>query len=153
MADSDSDSDSPIYIVGYGTFIPNQTYLQSSEVKVCIVRNFRRIWRGDTIFPFILEDPTSPGFHALVFSISRSRVEKLDIYEGVDKGFFSRDEIEVEMLNGEKMKAHIYVPTAQTIAEQNLKLEDDLNDRWMEEIRKNGEIVKLFPELMQKCKK
>lgn len=145
-------NDSPIYIVGYGTFIPNKTYLKSTDVKVCIVRNYRRIWMGDTIFPFILKDPQNFGFYALVFSLSPSHVAKLDVYEGVETGLFTREKISVELLDGTAQEAYIYVPTIQTIKERNLKIEDDLEDCWLEEIQKNKEIVKLFPQLVQKWK-
>ncbi len=141
---------SPVYIVGYGTFIPNQTVLKSKDVQVCKIRNFRRIWTGETVFPFVLKDSAFPGFYGLVFQVSPSRLEKLDLYEGVDQGMFTRDSIEVELLSGENLKACTYVPTPKTIAEYNLSFASDPDDRWMEEIRKNSEVCSHFPQLIQK---
>ncbi|MHA1617968.1 MAG: gamma-glutamylcyclotransferase family protein [Promethearchaeota archaeon] len=148
---NDSTNDTaPIFIVGYGTFIPNQEVLKSSNIQVCKIHHFRRIWTGETIFPFVLKDPTFQGFYGLVFQVSRNRLAKLDFYEGVDQGMFTRDSIEVELLSGELLSASIYVPTSKTISEYNLSYASDPEDLWMEEIRKNEEICALFPQLIQK---
>lgn len=141
------------YVIGYGTFIPNKTFLKSTDVRVIIVRHYRRIWTRETIFPFVLEDSSFPGFHALMFSVSQSRLAKMDIYEGVDTGLFLRKEILVEDLQGTKFQAYIYVPSSNTIEEYQLTMQSDPEDEWQKEIAKNAQIVETFPELIQKVSK
>ncbi|TFH28551.1 MAG: gamma-glutamylcyclotransferase [Promethearchaeota archaeon] len=118
----------PVNIIGYGTFISNQTILKSTDVQVCKILNFRRVWTGETVFPFVLKDSTFSGFYGLVFQVSPARLDKLDMYEGVDQGMFTRDSIEVELLSGEILEACIYVPTPKTITEFNLSSTSDPDD-------------------------
>ena len=139
-----------VFMVGYGTFITNETYLNSKDVKVCIVPKHRRMWLKTTIFPFILPDPTFSGIHALIFSINKGQLKNLDIYEGVEAGLYSREEISVEDLKGNNLEAYIYIPTEKCIAEYELSLDKDPTDCWMEEIRKNSNIYEKYPQLIKK---
>jgi len=143
-----ADQPSQIYIIGYGTFIPNKMFLKS-DVCVCMIQHYRRVWTGETVFPFVLEDPES-RFYGIVFPVSQTRLEKLDFYEGVTDGLFLREVVEVLLDNGEKISAHMYVPSQKTIEEFHLTLESDTEDRWMEEIRKNQEVCSMFPQLLEK---
>lgn len=143
-----SKQDPKIYLVGYGTFIPNKMFLES-DVHICVINHYRRIWTGETVFPFVLEDPNA-RFYGIVFSVSQSRLEKLDLYEGVDNGLFLRKAVEVQLNNGQSLPVFMYVPSQQTIDEFHLTLESDIEDRWMEQIRKNQEVCAMFPQLLEK---
>ena len=143
-----SKQDPKIYLVGYGTFIPNKMFLES-DVHVCVIKHYRRIWTGETVFPFVLEDPNA-RFYGIVFSVSQTRLEKLDLYEGVDNGLFLRKAVEVQLPNGQALPVFMYVPSQQTIDEFHLTLESDIEDRWMEQIRKNQEVCAMFPQLLEK---
>ena len=129
-----------IYIIGYGSFITNNILENASTVEVCRLPKYRRLWLKTTIFPFILHDKNYPGIHALCYSIRKDRLDKMDKYEGVDAGLYTRESIEVEGLSGKKYCASIYIPTPKCIQEYNLSLDKDPNDSWLEEIRKNQDI-------------
>ena len=85
-----------------------------------------------------------------MFSVSQTRLEKLDLYEGVDNGLFLRKAVEVQLHNGQALPVFMYVPSQQTIDEFHLTLESDTEDRWMEQIRKNQEVCTMFPQLLEK---
>ena len=144
---STEQQDPKIYLVGYGTFIPNKMF--QSDVHVCIIKHYRRVWTGETVYPFVLEDPNA-RFYGIVFSVSQTRLEKLDLYEGVDNGLFLRKAVEVRLNNGQALPVFMYVPSQRTIDEFHLTLESDTEDRWMEQIRKNQEVCAMFPQLLEK---
>ena len=142
-----SNQDPKIFLVGYGTFIPNKMF--ESDVHVCVIKNYRRVWTGETVFPFVLEDPNA-RFYGIVFSVTQTRLEKLDLYEGVDNGLFLRKAVEVQLNNGQSLPVFMYVPSQHTIDEFHLTLESDTEDRWMEQIQKNQEVCARFPQLLEK---
>ena len=133
-------------VVGYGTFITRGYWKDKSNVEVCKVIGFRRIFPQGNWFPYVLPDPDS-SFWALKFDVSRKELIQLDYYEGVPSGLYKRTKTMIKLKNGTKKEAFIYVPTDQTIERENLNLAIDKNDRWKQEIRKYPEIVEKFPEL------
>ncbi len=145
--------DSRVLMVGYGTFITNETYKNSKDVKVCVVRGYRRLWLKSTFYPFVLPDPNYAGIHGLVFSISKDQLKNLDIYEGVEAGLYSREMLTVQTLDGSTTDAYIYIPTQKCINEFGLSLRKDPEDCWIEEIKKNPKIFERFPKLIQKVSK
>jgi hypothetical protein len=135
-----------ISIVGYGTFITRNLWFDKTNVEVCLVKNFTRIYPKGNWFPYALR--SNGSFKALKFDVSNQELETLDLIEGVKEGLFERITAEIYLKNNIKSSAFIYIPTNNTIASQNLSLELDKTDRWMEEILKNTEVVNKFPELV-----
>lgn len=140
-------------IVGYGTFITNKMFKLSNDVKVCFVSGFRRIYISSAHFPFALRDPSNSGFYALLFRVKHGEFSRLDDYEGVSAGLFSRDQITI-LVKGEKndyskQKAFIYLPTERTIAEYNLSVDLDKEDKWLKKIRAISEVCEKYPELFE----
>lgn len=135
-------------MIGYGTFITNQTYSEAKQVFVCKLRNYRRLWFGTTIYPFIIPDKEFAGLHALCFTLDKERLPSLDKYEGVEAGLYTREEIEVELESGDFCQAFIYIPTQKCINEYELTSTKDPNDSWMNEIKKTPEIGDKFPKLL-----
>ena len=149
MGSTTNSESTKVFMVGYGTFITNKTYSEAQSIFLCKLKNYHRIWLKTTIYPFILPDPNYPGIHAICFTINKDQLPALDKYEGVEAGLYTRELIEVELLEGDFCKAFIYIPTKKCIDEFGLNFEKDPNDEWMEEIRKNPEIKKKFPQLLQ----
>ena len=71
----------------------------------------------------------------------------MDIYEGVEAGLYTREKIEVEVLSGKIYEAYIYIPTEKCIDEYDLSLDKDLDDQWLEEIKKNKDVCNKFSYL------
>ncbi len=134
-------------IVGYGTFITRGYWKNKSNVKICKVTGFRRILPKGNWFPFVLPDENS-SFWALKFDVNEEELNQLDYYEGVAAGLYKRIKIDIQLKNGIKKEAFIYVPTQKTIQQQNLLLEMDKIDKWKEEIRKDSNLLRKFPELL-----
>ncbi len=137
-----------MFMIGYGSFLTNQTYFQAKTVFVCRLKGYRRLWMGNTIFPFILPDPSFSGIHALCFSLAKDRLTALDKYEGVSAGLYTREEIIVELLNGDTCVAYIYIPTQKCIQEYGLTVNNDPEDSWLGEIRKIHAVGLKYPELL-----
>ena len=97
------------YIIGYGSFITSNILDKASTVEVCKLPQYRRLWLQTTIFPFILHEESYPGIHAMCYTISKDRLGKMDKYEGVDAGLYTRENIEVEGLSGKHYQAFIYI--------------------------------------------
>jgi gamma-glutamylcyclotransferase (GGCT)/AIG2-like uncharacterized protein YtfP len=135
-----------ISIIGYGTFITRNLWEDKKNVEVCTVKNFTRIYPKNSWFPYALRSKGS--FKALKFDVSEQELETFDHIEGVVGGLFKRVKTEIYLKNDRISSAFIYVPTDKTIESQNLSLELDKTDRWIEEIKKCHEIVKRFPELI-----
>ena len=146
MNANNSPSSNLISIVGYGTFITRNLWIDKANVEVCIVRNFTRIFPKGNWFPYALR--SSGSFKALKFDIDKQELETLDIIEGVKAGLFKRVKATIYLKKNKKSSAIIYIPTDKTIESQNLSLELDKIDRWKEEIKKYPEIVSKFPELI-----
>ena len=138
-----------VYIIGYGSFITNNILGYASTVEVCKLPKYRRLWLKTTIFPFIIHEENYPGIHALCYSIRKDRLDKMDKYEGVDVGLYTREQIKVEGLSGREYQAFIYIPTEKCIKEYNLSLKKDPNDSCLEEIRKNQENCEKYPQLLR----
>jgi gamma-glutamylcyclotransferase (GGCT)/AIG2-like uncharacterized protein YtfP len=138
-----------VYLIGYGSFITNKILDKASTIEVCKLPKYRRLWLKTTIFPFVLYEENYPGIHALCYSINKDRLGKMDKYEGVDAGLYTRENITVDGLSGKKYQAFIYIPTEKCIQEYNLSLDKDPNDSWLEEIRKNQDICKKYPQLLK----
>ena len=134
-------------IVGYGTFITRGYWKDKSNVEVCKVIGFRRILSEGNWFPYVLPDKNS-SFWALKFDVSENELKKLDYYEGVPAGLYKRIKIDIQLKNGTKHEAFIYVPTEKTIQQQDLSLKMDKKDKWREEIRNHPNILQKFPELL-----
>ncbi|MHA1294760.1 MAG: gamma-glutamylcyclotransferase family protein [Promethearchaeota archaeon] len=136
-----------ISIVGYGTFITHYHWKGKRNVEVCLVKDYIRIFPQGNWFPYVLPCKGS-SFWALKFDVNESQLKDLDFYEGVTSGLFKKTEIEIILKNNDKRKAFIYIPTEKTIQSQKLTSNLDKKDRWKEEIKKNPDIVKKFPELI-----
>lgn len=137
-----------VFMIGYGTFITNQTYIDAKSVYVCKLKNYHRLWLKTTIYPFVLPDPDYKGIHALCFTVEKERLPSLDKYEGVEAGLYKRKQIDVELLNGDTCEGFIYIPTQKCIDEFHLSFDKDPHDAWLEEIRKMPEIAQKYPELL-----
>ncbi|NVM44041.1 MAG: gamma-glutamylcyclotransferase [Candidatus Lokiarchaeota archaeon] len=135
-----------IPIVGYGTFITRNLWVDKANVEVCLVKNFTRIYPKGNWFPYALR--SNGSFKALKFNVNKQELETLDLIEGVNEGLFERVNTEIYLKNSRKSSAFIYIPTNNTIASQNLTLEIDKTDRWIEEILKNSKVIHEFPELV-----
>jgi gamma-glutamylcyclotransferase (GGCT)/AIG2-like uncharacterized protein YtfP len=134
-------------IVGYGTFITRGLWKDKKNVEVCLVPDFIRIFPEGHWFPFGLPFK-GKSFWALKFEVNDQELKQLDYYEGVDSGLFKRIDTEIILKNNTKSSALIYIPTEKTIDTLHLTPELDSEDRWKNEIRKNSEVVKKFPELL-----
>ncbi len=134
-------------IVGYGTFITKGYWKNKENIEVCKVSGYRRIYPENSWFPYVLKDKES-SFWALKFDVSGDDLYQLDVYEGVFSGLYKRILIEVNIKNYVLKKAYIYIPTKETVKKEKLSLEMDYTDKWKNEIKKNTEIIKLFPELL-----
>ena len=117
----------------------------TSDVEVCTVNNFTRIYPKGSWFPYALKSAGS--FKALKFAIPKEEIKLLDEIEGVDSGLFKRVMVDILLKNNRSSSAFMYVPTEETIVSQKLTLESDKIDRWKEEIKKIPEIVRNFPDL------
>ncbi|MFX0070961.1 MAG: gamma-glutamylcyclotransferase family protein [Candidatus Hermodarchaeota archaeon] len=135
-----------ISIVGYGTFITHRHWKNKSNVEICTVINYVRIFPKGNWFPYVLP-LKGASFKALKFDVNEQELEALDQYEGVYAGLYRRVQTEVFLNENRKRKAFIYVPTENTIKTQNLSIEIDRNDRWKEEMYKYPELREKFPEL------
>jgi len=135
-----------IPIIGYGTFITRNIWKNKLNVEVCTVLNYSRILQKRNWFPYALKSKRS--FKALKFDVDHKELEYLDYIEGVAQNLFKREKAEILLKNNVKSYAFIYVPTDLTIKSQKLSLEIDYNDTWKEEIKKNEEVVRKFPELL-----
>lgn len=135
--------------MGYGTFITRNHWRNKSNVKVCKVRNFRRILPKGNWFPYVLSQEGS-SFWALKFDVSDNQLQRLDNYEGISEGLYRRVEIKVLLLDQSEEKAFIYVPTKTTIQKYGLSLEMDVNDNWIDEIKKHPDVVEKFPKLVER---
>jgi hypothetical protein len=134
-------------IVGYGTFITRNLWIDKANVEVCLVRNFTRIYPKDNWFPYALR--SNGSFKALKFDVSEQELKTLDLIEGVNEGLFERVPTEICLMDNTKAIAFIYIPTNKTIKTQNLSLELDKSDRWIEEILKNFDVINKFPDLLK----
>jgi gamma-glutamylcyclotransferase (GGCT)/AIG2-like uncharacterized protein YtfP len=133
-------------IVGYGTFITDGFWKKKSNVEVCTIQNYIRLFPKGSSFPYVLFSE-GLSFKALKFDVKEQELKELDKYEGVGKDLFKRIETEI-LLKGKKVaKAFIYVPTETTIIKQKLKPELDKEDLWKKEIEKCAELRKIFPDL------
>jgi gamma-glutamylcyclotransferase (GGCT)/AIG2-like uncharacterized protein YtfP len=137
-----------ISVVGYGTFITKGYWKNKSNVMVCRVIGFKRIFPKGNWFPYVLPDPDS-SFWALKFDVNQEELRKLDYYEGVPSGLYKRVKTVIELKDGSKIQALIYVPTESTIKREDLALDMDKSDRWKQEIAKHLEIIEEFPELVK----
>ena len=146
MSANNSISSNLISIVGYGTFITRNLWNDKTNVEVCRVENFTRIYPKGNWFPYALK--SNGSFKALKFDVNKQELETLDLIEGVKEGLFERTTTEIYLKNNVKSSAFIYIPTNITIISQNLSLELDKTDRWIEEILKNPEVINKFPELV-----
>ncbi|TXT58779.1 MAG: hypothetical protein BAJALOKI1v1_1550008 [Promethearchaeota archaeon] len=133
-------------VVGYGTFITRGYWKDKSNVRVCKVIGFRRVFPEGNWFPYVLPDKES-SFWALKFDVNLEELRELDIYEGVPAGLYKRIKTIIQVKDGIEEKAFIYVPTEKTITQQQLTIDMDKTDRWKEEIKKHHEIVDKFPKL------
>jgi len=134
-------------VVGYGTFITKGYWKNKSNVEVCKVIGFRRVFPKGNWFPYVLPDPDS-SFWALKFDVTKENLRELDYYEGVPSGLYKRTKTVIELKDGTKQQAFIYVPTESTIKRENLTLDVDKKDKWKFEIKKHPEIVEKFPKLV-----
>jgi gamma-glutamylcyclotransferase (GGCT)/AIG2-like uncharacterized protein YtfP len=134
-------------VVGYGTFITKHHWQDKSNVEVCKVKNYKRIFPPGCWFPYVLPCKES-SFWALKFDVNEHELNNLDYYEGVSSNLFKRVKIQINLKDHREIKAFIYIPTEQTIASEKLTLEIDENDRWKEEIKKFPNIIKKFPQLL-----
>ncbi len=146
MNANNSPSFNLISIVGYGTFITRNLWIDKTNVEICLVKNFTRIYPKGNWFPYALS--SNGSFKALKFDVDKQELETLDLIEGVSEGLFERVTTEIYLKNNTKSSAFIYIPTNNTIISQNLTLELDKKDRWKEEILKNSEVINKFPELV-----
>ena len=136
------------FLIGYGSFITNKSFIESHTIFLCKIKGYRRLWFKTTVFPFILPDPSFSGIHALCFTIEEEQIKNLDKYEGVDAGLYSREKILVEFIDGNQCYAYIYIPTNKCIQEYDLTFNNDPDDVWMDEIKKFPEVCKKYPELL-----
>ncbi|TXT60479.1 MAG: hypothetical protein BAJALOKI2v1_100025 [Promethearchaeota archaeon] len=137
-----------VSVVGYGTFITRSLWKNKKNVQVCKVMGYKRIFPEGNWFPYVLPSETS-SFWALKFDVNEEELKQLDYYEGVHADLYKREKTQVELKNGELIKAFIYVPTEKTIESQDLSEDMDNIDRWQEEIKAHPEIVEKFPELVE----
>ncbi|TFG09216.1 MAG: gamma-glutamylcyclotransferase [Promethearchaeota archaeon] len=135
-----------VSVIGYGTFITHGHWKNKSNVRVCTVKNYIRIFPKGNWFPYVLPSEGA-SFKALIFEVNKQELEALDRYEGVHAGLYKRVETDVFLKNDEKKRAYIYVPTEKTINSQDLSVDLDKNDRWKEEMYRYAEIRDKFPEL------
>ncbi|MHA1804187.1 MAG: gamma-glutamylcyclotransferase family protein [Promethearchaeota archaeon] len=147
MNSVDNDNDDLVSVVGYGTFLTKGLWKNKKNVEPCLVKDHVRILPEGNWYPFVLEKKGA-SFWALKFSISKEELKQLDYYEGVDAGLYKRVLITVILKNGKKASAYIYVPTEKTIKTWGLDPLIDPHDQWKEELKKNPELIKEFPELI-----
>ncbi|MFO8018473.1 MAG: gamma-glutamylcyclotransferase family protein [Promethearchaeia archaeon] len=138
-------------VVGYGTFITELYYdcYERIPIKPCKVLDYVRILPKGHPFPYVLPKQ-GDAFWALLFSVTKIQLDKLDFYEGVDVGIYRRERTQVKLKTQKLIKAFIYVPTEKTIQEEDLSYETDKEDRWQDEIKNHPKIVKNFPELVKR---
>jgi hypothetical protein len=136
-----------ISIVGYGTFITRNLWIDKANVEVCLVKNYTRIYPKDNWFPYALR--SNGSFKALKFDVNEQELKTLDLIEGVSEGLFERVPTEIYLMDNTKAIAFIYIPTNKTIKSQSLSLGLDKSDRWMEEILKNSDVLNKFPDLLK----
>lgn len=146
MIDKKSSGSNLVSIIGYGTFITRNLWMDKLNVEVGLVKNFTRVFPKNSWFPYALCSKNS--FWALKFDVNQQELELLDSIEGVFDDLFERIITEVYLKNNRILSAYIYIPTKKTIASQKLSLELDKTDRWKEEIKNYPEIVEKFPELV-----
>ncbi|NHJ19824.1 MAG: gamma-glutamylcyclotransferase [Candidatus Lokiarchaeota archaeon] len=146
MKASNSMSLNLIPIVGYGTFITKNLWIDKANIEVCLVKNFTRIYPKGSWFPYALR--SNGSFKALKFDVNKQELRTLDLIEGVNEGLFERVSTEIFLKNNVKSSAFIYIPTPNTIRSENLSLELDTTDRWLKEIQKSPKALKRFPELI-----
>ncbi|MHA1688673.1 MAG: gamma-glutamylcyclotransferase family protein [Promethearchaeota archaeon] len=142
-----NDDEELISVIGYGTFLTKGLWKNKKNVEPCLVKDHVRILPEGKWYPFVLEKK-GESFWALKFSVSKEELKQLDYYEGVDAGLYKRVLITVTLKNGKKTSAYIYVPTETTIKRCGLDPSIDKQDRWKEELKKNPELIKEFPELI-----
>ena len=145
MKDNNTSDSNLRAIIGYGTFITRGLWKNKTNVEVCTVNNFTRIYPKGSWFPYALKSAGS--FKALKFAVSKEEIKLLDEIEGVDSGLFKRVMVDILLKNNQSSSAFMYIPTEETIVSQKLTLESDKIDRWKEEIKKIPEIVRNFPDL------
>lgn len=136
-------------VIGYGTFITLRKYEGAERVEPAFVEGFRRVFPPGHWYPFVIPDPTSPGFWGLKFEVTLARLYQLDIYEGVDQGLYYRRKVPARLRAGETIFGYVYVATKRTIRAHHLAPEIDPDDAWRQEIAQHPDIVAQFPELVE----
>ena len=145
MKNNDTSDSNFISVIGYGTFITRGFWKSKVHVEVCTVINFTRIFPRNSWFPYALKSAGS--FKALKFDVTMEDIKVLDKIEGVDNGLFKRIMVDILLKSNQPSSAFMYIPTEETIISQKLMLKSDKIDRWKEELMKNPEIVRKFPDL------
>ena len=146
MKNNDTSDSNFISVIGYGTFITRDLWKNKYNVEVCTVINFTRVFPSNSWFPYALKSTGS--FKALKFDVTKEEIKILDQIEGVNNGLFKRVMVDILLKNSRSSSAFMYIPTEETIISQKLTLNLDKIDRWKEEIKKNSEIIKNFPDLL-----
>ncbi|MHA1144458.1 MAG: gamma-glutamylcyclotransferase family protein [Candidatus Helarchaeota archaeon] len=152
-------------IVGYGTFIISHVRGDKTfHVKsVCEVIDHKRMYHPffDNFqpfpYPFAIRRVGS-RFKALLFEVDVDSLPALDHYEGVPR-LYTRERCEV-ILENEKIKAEIYIPTKETWDQFLDRLSSIMTpmgytkmnqgDLWLEYLNENfPDIKSKFPRLFE----
>jgi hypothetical protein len=141
-------------MVGYGTFITRRMFRPDSHPRVVTITGFRRVFNPRIAgFPFVLPDPCG-SFKGIAFDVKTDdELREKDRYEScrgdptVDgEGLYFRMLANIIEADGTTTKAWIYVPTKMTRDRDNVTLDMDTEDKWIDVIKREN--VTEFPDLV-----
>ncbi|MEM1689375.1 MAG: gamma-glutamylcyclotransferase family protein [Candidatus Hadarchaeales archaeon] len=88
---------------------PRSNVLACYQPVLGRIRGFRLVWPSELNFPFIKEDPSGSVKGELYQCVPDEIIRKLDEIEGVSFGLFTKKVVEVELEDGRKVDAIVYV--------------------------------------------
>tara|TARA_R110000787_G_scaffold139116_2_gene252790 strand:- start:5183 stop:5533 length:351 start_codon:yes stop_codon:yes gene_type:complete len=73
------------------------------------VENTSLVYPGHQRFPAMIQDYKGKGTVVEVHEVTSGELSQYDLYEGVDVGLYERVKVNVDMDNGDKVRAWTYV--------------------------------------------
>jgi len=88
---------------------PRSNVLACYQPAVGRIRGFKLVWPSELNFPFIREDPSGSVRGELYQDVRDETVRRLDEIEGAPSGLFVKKVVEVELEDGRRVDAIVYV--------------------------------------------
>jgi gamma-glutamylcyclotransferase (GGCT)/AIG2-like uncharacterized protein YtfP len=83
--------------------------LRNGSKDTGVVKNSSLVYPGHESFPAIIQNKNGSGTVVEVHDVSEEELVRYDMYEGISSGLYRRVKVEVNMDDGSKEKAWLYV--------------------------------------------